>query len=87
MIDWAWAVDHLDDLAWRTLQHLVFTGIAVGAGFVISLGLAILALRRRRLRGVIVTPCGKSNSTALRTCHVFVGAAGSNSATVVLAEL
>jgi osmoprotectant transport system permease protein len=58
MIDWAWAVDHLDDLAWRTLQHLLFTAIAVGAGFVISLGLAIVALRRRRLRAAIVTASG-----------------------------
>lgn len=58
MIDWAWAVDHLDDLAWRTLQHLLFAGIAVGVGFAVSLGLAIIALRRRRLRGVIVTASG-----------------------------
>lgn len=58
MIDWAWAVDHLDDLAWRTLQHVIFTVIAVGVGFVISLGLAIVALRRRRLRGAIVTTSG-----------------------------
>lgn len=58
MIDWAWAADHLDDLAWRTLQHLIFTAIAVGVGFVVSLGLAIVALRRRRLRGTIVTTSG-----------------------------
>lgn len=58
MIDWAWAAGHLDDLAWRTLQHLVLTAIAVGVGFAISLGLAILALRRRRLRGTIVTASG-----------------------------
>ena len=58
MIDWAWAVDHLDDLAWRTLQHLIFTAIAVGVGFLVSLGLAILAVRRRRLRGTIVTASG-----------------------------
>jgi len=58
VIDWEWAAGHLDDLAWRTLQHLLFTGIAVGVGFAISLGLAIVALRRRRLRGVIVTASG-----------------------------
>jgi len=58
VIDFGWAADHLDDLAWRTLQHLLFTGIAVGAGFVLSLGLAIVALRRRRLRGTIVTASG-----------------------------
>ena len=58
MIDWDWAAGHLDDLAWRTLQHLLFTGIAVVVGFGVSLGLAIVALRRRRLRGVIVTASG-----------------------------
>lgn len=58
MIDWAWAIDHLDDLAWRTIQHLVFSATAVAVGFVISLGLAILALRRRRLRGAIVSASG-----------------------------
>ncbi|HET7182064.1 MAG TPA: ABC transporter permease, partial [Candidatus Limnocylindrales bacterium] len=58
MIDFAWAFDHLDDLGWRTLQHLLFAGIAVGVGFAISLGLAIIALRRRRLRGSIVTASG-----------------------------
>ena len=58
MIDVAWAADHLDDLAWRALQHLLFTGIAVGVGFVVSLGLAIVALRRTRLRGAIVTASG-----------------------------
>jgi osmoprotectant transport system permease protein len=58
VIDFGWAADHLDDLAWRTLQHLLFTGIAVGAGFALSLGLAIVALRRRRLRGTIVTASG-----------------------------
>jgi osmoprotectant transport system permease protein len=58
VIDWDWAASHLDDLGWRTLQHLLFTGIAVGVGFGISLGLAIMALRRRRLRGVIVTASG-----------------------------
>ena len=58
MIDWAWAAGHLDDLAWRAFQHLVFSAIAVGVGFVISLGLAIVALRRRRLRGTILTASG-----------------------------
>lgn len=55
MIDWAWIADHLDELASRTLQHFVFTVIAVGIGFVVSLGLSILALRRTRLRTALVT--------------------------------
>jgi osmoprotectant transport system permease protein len=58
VIDWAWAAGHLDDLAWRAFQHLLFASIAVGAGFAISLGLAIASLRRRRLRGALVTASG-----------------------------
>jgi len=58
VIDWAWAAGHLDDLGWRTLQHAIFAGIAVGIGFVISLGMAVLALRRQRLRASLVTLSG-----------------------------
>jgi osmoprotectant transport system permease protein len=47
MIDWAWIGDHLGDLAFRTLQHLYLTAIAVGVGFAISFGLAIWSIRRR----------------------------------------
>jgi osmoprotectant transport system permease protein len=47
MIDWAWAGDHLGELAFRTLQHLYLAAIAVGVGFAISFGLAIWSIRRR----------------------------------------
>jgi len=58
MIDWAWIVDHLDELAGRTLQHVVLASIAVGIGFVTSLALAIAAVRRSRLRRVLVGASG-----------------------------
>jgi osmoprotectant transport system permease protein len=58
MIDWAWIVDHLDDLAGRTLQHFVLASIAVVVGFVVSLGLAIFAVRRARLRTILVGASG-----------------------------
>jgi osmoprotectant transport system permease protein len=58
VIDWAWAADHLDELAGRTVQHLVLASIAVAIGFVISLGLSIWAVRRPRLRNVLVTTSG-----------------------------
>jgi osmoprotectant transport system permease protein len=45
--DLRWVVDHLDELAYRTFQHLLLAGIAVGVGFVISFALAIVAVRRR----------------------------------------
>jgi osmoprotectant transport system permease protein len=47
VIDWSWIAGHLDELAFRTLQHLYLTAIAVIVGFAISFGLAILAVRRR----------------------------------------
>ncbi len=53
-LDFGWIVDHLDDLAYRTVQHLTLTALAVGIGFLISLGLAIVAVRRRRTYGPIL---------------------------------
>lgn len=58
MIDWAWAADHLDDLAWRTVQHVVLASIAIGLGFVLSLAMSVLAVRRPRLRAALVTASG-----------------------------
>jgi osmoprotectant transport system permease protein len=58
VIDWAWIADHLDELAGRSLQHLVLASIAVSAGFAISLGLAIVAVRRSGLRTVLVGASG-----------------------------
>lgn len=58
MIDWAWMADHLEELAGRTVQHFVLAAIAVGLGFLLSLGVSILALRRRNLRKVLVTASG-----------------------------
>lgn len=46
--DLDWLATHLDDVAYRTLQHLLLAGIAVLVGFVISFVLAIVAVRRRR---------------------------------------
>jgi len=46
--DWEWLVTHLDDIAYRTFQHLYLTAIAVALGFAISFVLAIIAVRRRR---------------------------------------
>jgi osmoprotectant transport system permease protein len=54
MIDWAWAADHLDELAFRTLQHLYLTVIAVGVGFAISFVLAVWSVRRRAVYGPLL---------------------------------
>jgi len=58
VIDWGWLADHLDELAGRVFQHAVLAAIAVGTGFAISLGLAIVSLRRPRLRAALVTASG-----------------------------
>jgi osmoprotectant transport system permease protein len=58
VIDWAWMADHLDELADRTIQHILLTGTAVAIGFVISLALSLWAVRRARLRASIVTVSG-----------------------------
>jgi osmoprotectant transport system permease protein len=52
--DLDWLVGHLDELAYRTFQHLLLTAIAVGVGFVISFALAVIAVRRRRSAGPIL---------------------------------
>jgi osmoprotectant transport system permease protein len=54
MIDFEWMASHLDDLAYRTLQHIELTAIAVSIGLVISFGLAVLAVRRRATYGPIL---------------------------------
>jgi osmoprotectant transport system permease protein len=58
MIDWAWLADHLDELAFRTIQHLVFTTVAVGVGFLIAFGLALWSVRRRAVYGPIIALTG-----------------------------
>jgi osmoprotectant transport system permease protein len=58
VIDWAWLVDHLDELAARTFQHLQLTLIAISVGFAISFALAILSIRRRALYGPVTAVAG-----------------------------
>jgi osmoprotectant transport system permease protein len=54
MIDWSWIAGHLDDLAFRTLQHLYLTAISVAVGFVIAFGLAVWSVRRRAVYGPVI---------------------------------
>jgi len=47
LIDWSW-IDRNSGQIWdRTLEHLTLTGISVSLGLIISIGLAIVALRWR----------------------------------------
>jgi osmoprotectant transport system permease protein len=54
MLDFGWMADHLDELAWRSGQHIFLAAIAVGVGLVISFALAVLAVRRRATYGPIL---------------------------------
>ncbi|MGH8874494.1 MAG: ABC transporter permease [Acidimicrobiia bacterium] len=47
LIDWEWIVDHADEIWERTVEHLTLTGIALGVGFVMSVGLSLVALGYR----------------------------------------
>ncbi len=57
-MNWGWIADHLDDIAFRTAQHLWFTVVAVGVGFVISLLLSLAVLRYRGLYGPVTGVAG-----------------------------
>lgn len=57
-VDWAWVVGHLDDIAVRTLEHLYLTGIAVGVGLVLAVGLSMLIVGNRRTQGPITWVAG-----------------------------
>src|SRR5205814_9898961 len=58
MIDWSWISDHLDKVAFRTLQHLYLTLIAVGVGFLISFALGVVAARWRSFNALATAIAG-----------------------------
>lgn len=57
-MDLAWLGRNLDDLALRTLDHVVMTVLAVSIGTVISFGLVLQIRRRRALYGPILAISG-----------------------------
>jgi osmoprotectant transport system permease protein len=56
--NWEWVFDHLDLFGERLLQHLYLTFLAVGIGMLISLPLAILSYRYRRLYPLVTWTTG-----------------------------
>ena len=58
MIDWAWIAGHLDELGYRTLQHLYLTSVTVAVGLAISFGLAVWAVRQRAALGPVIAISG-----------------------------
>ncbi len=57
-IRWDWIVDHLDDIALALWQHIVLTAVPLAIGFVISLGLAIWAIRKPWVYGPVTAVTG-----------------------------
>ena len=54
LFEWRWIPANLDRILDALLQHLYLTGISVGAGLLLSLLLAVVALRFRRAYAPIV---------------------------------
>jgi osmoprotectant transport system permease protein len=44
---WDWIASHLDEIWFRTLEHLQLTGVALGVGFLVALALSLVAIRYR----------------------------------------
>ncbi len=58
LVDWDWISRHLDDVGTRTLQHLELVLIPLAIGFVVSLFLAIWAVRQPRVYGPLLAVSG-----------------------------
>jgi osmoprotectant transport system permease protein len=58
MIQWDWIGDHLGAIAGRLGQHIELAAIALAIGFAISLGLAIVSIRLRPVRPLVVGLAG-----------------------------
>jgi osmoprotectant transport system permease protein len=55
---WDWVGRHTGEIRAATFEHLRLTLIAVGVGFVISLALALIAVRSRAARAIITGAAG-----------------------------
>ncbi len=58
VIDVAWILSHLDDILEATTQHVQLVAIPLVIGFILSLGLAVWAIRRPRAYGPMTATAG-----------------------------
>jgi osmoprotectant transport system permease protein len=58
LFEWSWVTRNADGIWSATLEHLFLTGAAVGLGLAVSLLLAVLALRWRRLYAPFIAAGG-----------------------------
>jgi len=45
LFDWSWVQRNFDTIWERTVEHMTLTGVALGVGLLMAMGLAVLALR------------------------------------------
>jgi osmoprotectant transport system permease protein len=57
LVRWNWVGDHLDDIREAAVEHVQLTVIAVGLGFVLAMGMALLATRWRWTYGLLAGFC------------------------------
>lgn len=84
--DWEWVVRNLDEIGARTVEHLFLTAVPVSIGFVISLGLAVVALRWRKTYAPITLVTGILYTIpSLATFALLVPIVGLNATNAIIA--
>ncbi|WP_103351932.1 ABC transporter permease [Amycolatopsis sp. CA-128772] len=58
IFQWKWVDRNADAIVYRLVEHISLTGAALGIGLVVSIGLAVLALRYRWSYGIILGTTG-----------------------------
>jgi len=58
LVRWDWVLGHADEIWQRLLEHVTLAMLAVGIGFALSFGLALLVRRYRRLRNPVTRLAG-----------------------------
>ncbi|WP_290060345.1 ABC transporter permease [Amycolatopsis solani] len=58
IFQWKWVDRNADDIVQRLVEHVSLTGVALGAGLLVSIGLALLSLRFRWSYGFILSAAG-----------------------------
>jgi osmoprotectant transport system permease protein len=58
LVRWDWVLGHLDVIAYRLGEHIVFTVVAVAVGFLVSFALAMFITWRPRANGPVLAGAG-----------------------------
>ncbi|MDX1468570.1 MAG: ABC transporter permease [Acidimicrobiia bacterium] len=86
LFDWEWVARNWDEILDRTLEHLYLTAVPVMIGFVLSIGLSMVALRWRRSYGPITVMAGVLYTIpSLATFAILVPVVGLNATNAIIA--